>query len=142
VIYRRYDYLTISVPHCPKCAATIRRQGRLYSAAIVAIVIVMVVVADKLGLGPWGVFALGLVLAAPFVLKGPSIFGGLPTGAELGDYNDRCIIFYFRSTRNACPTPAFHIHPTAPSGRACRAAPRPPRSQLDPCTPEGVGRTF
>lgn len=96
----RHRYLSISVPHCGSCASTIRWRKRLFALALITTMLLTLIVSELFGLGRW-IVLVGMMTAAPFVLMGPRLFGKMPKGVELGDYNAECLIFYFKHPQYA-----------------------------------------
>ena len=98
VVLIQHKYLKISVPHCAKCACKLRRRRGLFKAALLATTILGVVLAIHFDLGNWATVGIGIALSLPFLLMETSILGSPASGVEIGNYNDNCVIFHFRST--------------------------------------------
>jgi hypothetical protein len=99
-IATRHRYLSVSIPHCEGCASGMRWRRWFFTFTCVATMILTVAVSDHFGLGRW-IFFVGVAIGAPFVVMGPRLFGKMPAGVELGDYDAECLIFYLKHQQYA-----------------------------------------
>ena len=101
VIAIRRVHLELSVPHCRACTKNVSKANTFAGVGLAIATLICGAIGFYFDLGLWAFIAVFIGVGLPITFGVAALAGDRPEGVRLGDYNDECVVFAFKSDEYA-----------------------------------------